>query len=95
MTRDQHHGTRASTGRPEREPVQAWIWRRRLQTVGLLASGQVTPRQGVNGWVRSPSHCKVLTAPEANEVGIGVELDPETAWGFVWGSLPYPDGALP
>lgn len=49
-----------------------------------LAWGQVSPRQAVNWWVRSPSHCKVLMAPEANEVGIGVEIDPETERGFVW-----------
>jgi uncharacterized protein YkwD len=49
-----------------------------------LAWGQASPRQLVRWWLNSPSHCRTLMHPEANEIGLGVEVDPDTERGYVW-----------
>jgi uncharacterized protein YkwD len=48
-----------------------------------LAWGQASPREAVDWWVGSPGHCRTMMNPNARDVGIGVEPDPETS-GFVW-----------
>ena len=49
-----------------------------------LAWGQASPRQALRWWLGSTAHCRTLMAADANEVGIGVEEDPETSRGYVW-----------
>jgi uncharacterized protein YkwD len=49
-----------------------------------LAWGQETPREVVRWWLDSPTHCRTLMDADANEVGIGVQVDPETERGYVW-----------
>lgn len=43
-----------------------------------VASGQLSPASVVEGWMNSPSHRAAMLSPEAEEIGIGFEVDTKT-----------------
>lgn len=70
------------------------------QTYGEnIATGQVTPREVMLGWMRSPGHCRNILDPDVTELGVGVAAVaatlPNQAGGTWTQDFGNPRGVLP
>jgi uncharacterized protein YkwD len=66
------HRGRDGSSPPERVTRSGYRWR----SVGEnVASGQTTPRDVVDDWLRSPGHCANLMSPDFTEVGVAYAVN--------------------
>ncbi len=78
-----HAGSDGSTP-AERATRAGYVWR----VVGEnIASGQATPEQVVEEWVKSPHHCANLMTADFTEMGVAFVADPKSAGGIYWAQV--------
>ena len=49
-----------------------------------IASGQNTPADAVEGWIKSPGHCANLMAPGFREMGLAYAVNRDSRQGIYW-----------
>lgn len=60
----------------------------RWRSVGEnIASGQTTPEQVVQEWVRSPEHCANLMSPSFTEMGVAYAVNANSDAGIYWAEV--------
>lgn len=78
-----HAGSDGSTP-AERATRAGYPWR----VVGEnIASGQATPEQVVEEWVKSPHHCANLMSADFTEMGVAFAADPKSDGGIYWAQV--------
>ena len=78
-----HAGSDGSTP-AERATRAGYSWR----VVGEnIASGQATPEQVVEEWIKSPHHCANLMSADFTEMGVAFAADPKSAGGIYWAQV--------
>lgn len=75
------HQGRNGAGPADRVRSAGYRWR----SVGEnIASGQTTPEQVVQEWIRSPMHCANLMSPGFTEMGLAYAVNINSAAGIYW-----------
>jgi uncharacterized protein YkwD len=60
----------------------------RWRSVGEnIASGQTTPEQAVQEWIRSPDHCATLMSPDFTEMGLAYAANIDSEGGVYWAQV--------
>lgn len=68
----------------ERATRAGYAWR----VVGEnVASGQATPEQVVEEWIKSPHHCANLMSTDFTDMGVAFAADPKSAGGIYWAQV--------
>ena len=74
------------TGRDGSQPWdrmtrEGYIWRAAGENI---AAGYSTTRAVVDGWLRSPGHCKNIMSPNFRDVGVGYGYSASSNYGHYW-----------
>ena len=74
------------TGRDGSQPWdrmtrEGYIWRAAGENI---AAGYSTTRAVVDGWLRSPGHCKNIMSPNFKDVGVGYGYSASSTYGHYW-----------
>ena len=78
------HGGSDGSSPAERATRAGYAWR----TIGEnIASGQATPVQVVEEWVKSPYHCANLMSADFTEMGVAFAADAKSAGGIYWAQV--------
>jgi uncharacterized protein YkwD len=79
----EHEGRDGSTA-ADRVTRAGYRWR---STGENIASGQTTPEQVVQEWIRSPGHCANLMNSDFSEMGVAFAVEMKSAEGIYWAQV--------
>jgi uncharacterized protein YkwD len=83
MAERNYYSHRSLDGASPSDRIKAHAYPGR-RTAENIAAGQQSAEEVVDGWLKSPGHCRNLLHPELTEIGVGVAVRPASEGGIYW-----------